>query len=80
MWTDHMWMGGMWIFPVFMLAIVLVFIFVVFGRRDSRSSKVEDRNYILRDEKGETALDILKKRYARGEITKEEFDKIKADL
>ena len=28
----------------------------------------------------ETPLDILKKRYARGEITKDQFDKIKKDL
>ena len=29
---------------------------------------------------GETPLDILKKRYVRGEITKEEFDRMKREL
>jgi len=28
----------------------------------------------------DTALDILKKRYARGEITKEQFEEMKRDL
>lgn len=29
---------------------------------------------------GKTALDIVKERYARGEITKEQFDQLKRDL
>lgn len=80
MWTDHFWMGGMWIFPTIMLIVMLFFIFTIFSRRGGRFPWDDNQGYRTKNDRDEIALDILKKRYAKGEITKEEFDKIKADL
>ena len=80
MWTGNFWMGGMWIFPLVMLVVILLFIFLFFGRCGFSPSWY----YHYRDghpsESKETPLEILKKRYARGEITKEEFEQIKKDI
>ncbi len=80
MWTDHFWMGGMWIFPTIMIIVVLFFIFTVLGRRGGRYPWEEYRNYHSGSENSETALDILKKRYAKGEITKVEYEEAKRTI
>ncbi|MDH3600263.1 MAG: SHOCT domain-containing protein [Candidatus Tectomicrobia bacterium] len=70
-WGD-MWWGGMWIFPLIMLTIMLIVVYLMFGRGGWRPPWHGDRS--------ETALDILKKRYAAGEISKDEFEQVKKDL
>lgn len=71
-WGNHGWgMGFGWFFmAAFWILVVLGIIYlikVIAG--DARKGERE-----------ETALDILKKRYARGEVNKEEFEEKKKDL
>ncbi len=80
-WTgpwDGWWMSGMWIFPVIMLTVMLLVVYLIFGRgggsgppcwgNDGHRSHLKD---------SETPVDILKKRYAKGEITRDEFELMK---
>lgn len=65
--------GLWWLFPlVFWGAIITGIVFLV--RAASQGSAGSP------SQGGETALDILKKRYARGEVTREEFEEMKRDL
>ena len=77
---EHFWWGGWWMFPMAMPIIILVALVVVlyllFGRGGLRPPWWD--RYPHRE--SESALDILKKRYAKGEITREEFDQMKKDL
>lgn len=57
---------GMWIIPG--LIIILVYLLV----KNNAQSKS--------DQGIETPLDVLKKRYAKGEITKEQFEQMKKDI
>jgi putative membrane protein len=67
----HMWFGGI-MMALFWIAVIIAVVYIV--RSFNRTSA--DRRQIA----GDAPLDILKKRYARGEITKEEFDRMKEDL
>jgi putative membrane protein len=67
-------MGNMWVgWIMWILIIALIFILIWTNTK-------EKNKYIPFDQKGEDAMDILKKRYAKGEITKEQFQQMKEDL
>jgi putative membrane protein len=62
----HYGYGGwfMWLIPVIVVAIVIYFI--VQARRDGGVR--------------ETPLEILEKRYAKGEVSKEDFERMKREI
>lgn len=64
------WFGG----PIMMLLILIILVAAVFlAVRLIRPGRTHG-------ESAETPLDIIRKRYARGEITKEQYDRLKSDL
>lgn len=68
----HGWgMGFGWLFMVIFWILVILGI-AYFVRLIAGGSKKE--------KKDDTAIGILKKRYAKGEITKDEFEKMRDDL
>lgn len=78
---ENFWNSGMWIFPMIMMIVILLIVFGIFGRRGFRPPWMQDSDRHHRESPdSETPLEILKKRYAKGEITKEEFDQMKKDL
>lgn len=65
----HMWIG--WLFWVVVVGLIVWAVFFLAGR-SSAGKQANDPQ--------ETALEILEKRYARGEISRQEFDEKKETL
>lgn len=68
MWNNPGWgMGwGMWLIPL--IAILVIYFLVKNNSRNKNGQSTE------------SPLDILKKRYAKGEITKEQFEEMKENI
>jgi len=66
--------GGMWFGSFFGLVVIGLLIWAVISFANSNRS----RNDATPQQ--QSPLDILKKRYASGEITKEEFERMKKEL
>ncbi len=70
-WGNYGWgMGFGWMFMVLFWALVILGIMYIVQTISRRPGQGPE----------EKPLDILKKRYAKGEITKEEFERMKDDL
>jgi len=69
-WGFGWWFGGMIMMVLFWIVVVVgivALIKLLFSRSPGKRSS-------------QSALEILRKRYARGEITKEEFENMKKDI
>lgn len=72
--------AGMWIFPLIMFAVIMIFVFLFAGRWGCWHWRSGPGRHHGEGGEAESALDIVKKRYARGEITRDEFERMKKDL
>ena len=68
----HVWMFPMFM-PIFWIVMIGLCLYFIFGRSGALRPWEPAPGR-------ETALDILKKRYAQGEINKDEFEQMKRDI
>lgn len=72
MFHDFMF-GGMWFGWIFWIVLIALIIWLVVNQSNRNKQ-------IYQPPQQDSAIDILKKRYAKGEISKEEYEQMKKDL
>ncbi len=65
-------MGMAWLFWLVVLGLIVWAVITVIKNSQQRSGNIPRSS--------ESAMEILKKRYAKGEISREEFERMKKDL
>jgi putative membrane protein len=77
---EYFWHWSFWWFPmlmpIFWIVIIAVVLYLIFRRGGPRKPWEPGQEPGPR----ESALDILKRRYAKGEITKDQFEQMKRDI
>ena len=75
MWNYGLWGGfpWMWIFPLIFLVVMLLFLFRGIGWSMCGGRETHGR-------REESTRELLDRRYARGEISREEYQQMKKDL
>ncbi|GBD91079.1 hypothetical protein BMS3Abin04_01803 [bacterium BMS3Abin04] len=68
--------GGMWFGWLFWIILIAIIIWAVLQFTNRNQPTNHSTNIVEK----ETPLDILKKRYAKGEITKEEYDEMRKNI
>ncbi len=82
-WMHDMMGWGGWMIPwgwILIVILVVILIYALAGRGGQRPSEPSRGSHVGEKEDLETPLDILKKRYARGEISREDFEQMKKDV
>ena len=78
--VGHFPMGVWIIFPIVMLVFMFIFMSRMFSQGRIGPRTHDSSRHSGEVTRSETPLDILERRYARGETTREEFDHMKQDL
>ena len=77
-WGWWMLMGWLWMI-LFWGAIIAAVVYVV-SRLSGRDTRSQDQGSAPADQPSSNALAILEERYARGEITRDEFEEMRRTL